>query len=93
MTEHEKQIPIWFFIGALLAFYGLLITGAGIYGWINPPPPEKMVKLWNLHADVWWGALLVIFGLVYVVKFWPSKPESLTGKIEEPEPTALTEKP
>jgi hypothetical protein len=92
MTEHEKQIPIWFFIGALLALYGLLIAGAGIYGWMNPPPPEQMVKLWNLHADLWWGILLVIFGLIYVVKFWPSKPEGLTGKIEEPEPASSTEK-
>ena len=82
MSEHEKQIPIWFFIGTLLALYGLLILGAGLYGWAHPPPPEKMVKLWNYHADVWWGALLVGLGLVYVIKFWPSKPESLTGKID-----------
>jgi hypothetical protein len=81
MHEHEKQVPIWFFIGALLALYGLLICGAGIYGWFNPPPPDKMVKLWNIHADVWWGGLLAVFGLVYVIKFWPSKPESLTGKL------------
>lgn len=86
MEEHEKQVPIWFFIGALLALYGLLIFAAGIYGWLNPPPPEKMVKLWNLHADIWWGALLFGFGMIYVVKFWPSKPESLTGKLEEPSP-------
>jgi hypothetical protein len=82
MHEHEKQVPIWFFIGALLALYGVLILAAGVYGWVHPPPAEKMVKLWNYHADVWWGALLFIFGLVYVVRFWPSKPESLTGKLE-----------
>lgn len=80
MHEHEKQIPIWFFIGALLTLYGVLITGAGIYSWMYPPPPEKMVRLWNYHADVWWGALLVIFGAIYVVRFWPSKTESLTGR-------------
>ncbi len=81
MHDHEKQIPIWFFIGCLLAVYGVLITGAGIYEWLNPPPPEKMVKLWHYHADVWWGLGLVVFGLFYVVKFWPSKPESLTGRL------------
>jgi hypothetical protein len=83
MHDHDKQIPIWFFIGALLALYGLLILGAGIYGWLNPPPPDKMVKLWRLHAAVWWGAGIAILGLVYVVRFWPSKPESLTGKLED----------
>jgi hypothetical protein len=87
MHDHEKQIPIWFFIGGLLALYGVLITASGVYGWLNPPPPEKMVKLWNLHADIWWGALMVVFGMVYVVKFWPSKPESLTGKLQEPAAT------
>ncbi len=82
MHDHDKQIPIWFFIGALLALYGLIILGSGIYGWVNPPPPEKMVKLWSYHADVWWSALMVIVGLIYVVRFWPSKPESLTGKMD-----------
>ncbi len=38
MHDHEKQIPIWFFIGCLLAVYGVLITGAGVYEWLNPPP-------------------------------------------------------
>jgi hypothetical protein len=78
LHEHEKQIPIWFFVGALLTVYGLLVFGAGVYGWLYPP--EHKVALWEYHADVWWGALIVIFGLVYVVKFWPREGESLTGK-------------
>ena len=81
MHEHDKQIPIWFFIGSLLAIYGLLIVGAGIYSWLNPPPPERMVKLWQYHAELWWGGLLVVFGLVYVVRFWPREGEGLTGKV------------
>jgi hypothetical protein len=78
MHDNEKQIPIWFFIGAILAVYGALITGAGIYGLVHPP--EHKVTLWNLHADIWWGALLFLFGLVYVIRYWPSKKESLTGR-------------
>ena len=85
MHESEKQIPIWFFIGVVLAVYGVLIFFSGIYSWVNPPPPEKMVMLWKLHSDVWWGALMVIFGTFYVVKFWPSKEESLTGKLDPKE--------
>ena len=88
MHEHEKQIPIWFFIGVMLALYGFIILGAGIYGWVHPPPPEKMVKLWNYHAGVWWGALMFIIGLVYVVKFWPSKAETLTGEVLQPDGAA-----
>ena len=80
MHDHDKQIPIWFFIGALLAVYGVIVFGAGIYyGFINPPPPAERVQLWNLHADVWWGVGMVILGLFYVIHFRPSKNESLTG--------------
>lgn len=80
MHDHEKQIPIWFFIGALLALYGVLILGSGIYGALNPPPEDQRVALWHLHSDIWWGALMIIFGLVYVVKFRPREGEGLTGK-------------
>lgn len=79
MRDHEKQIPIWFFIGALLALYGLLTFGSGLYAVLNPPPEDQRVALWDLHADIWWGGLLVAFGLVYVVRFWPREGESLTG--------------
>jgi hypothetical protein len=67
MTEHG--IPIWFFIGALLAVYGVLILGAGIYGLFHPP----QVALAGLHAGVWWGALLVVIGLGYVRAFRPRR--------------------
>jgi len=78
MKAQEKQVPIWFFIGTLMAVYGLIIAGAGIYGWTHPP--ENKVALWDLHADVWWGALLCLLGLVYVVRFWPRQGEGLTGR-------------
>ena len=80
MHDHEKQIPIWFFIGVILAVYGALITVSGIYGLIHPP--EHKVILWEWHADIWWGALVFLFGLGYVIRFWPSEKESLTGREE-----------
>jgi H+/Cl- antiporter ClcA len=78
MHDHDKQIPIWFFIGVILSLYGALITAAGIYDLAHPPAHK--VALWDLHADIWWGALLFVFGLVYVIRFWPSKKETLTGR-------------
>ncbi len=67
----EHQIPIWFFVGLLLTIYGILIFGCGIYNWVHPP--EHPVKLAELHADVWWGALLVVIGLIYTFKYRPTK--------------------
>jgi hypothetical protein len=69
MAEREKMISIWFFIGLLLLIYGVLILGAGI--WDVFSPPANAVVLNELHAGVWWGALLLAIGAVYCVKFRP----------------------
>ncbi len=70
-SHYEKQIPIWFFIGGIVLIYGLLILAAGLFYWLSPPPVEARVRLWSLHADIWWGVLLLILGFFYVIKFWP----------------------
>jgi hypothetical protein len=65
------MISIWFFIGISLAVNGALILAAGIYQLLNPP--ANPVVLFNLHANVWWGAALLLFGLIYCFKFAPKK--------------------
>jgi hypothetical protein len=65
-------ISIWFFIGVSLAVNGALILAAGIYQLVNPPVSSGVV-LYNLHANVWWGALLLVFGLIYCFKFAPGR--------------------
>jgi hypothetical protein len=65
-------ISIWFFIGVSLAVNGALILAAGIYQLVNPPVGSSVV-LFNLHANVWWGALLLVFGLIYCFKFAPGR--------------------
>ena len=66
------MISIWFFIGLSLAGNGVLILGAGIYQLVNPPL-EPGVVLFQLHANVWWGALLLVIGALYCFKFAPGK--------------------
>jgi hypothetical protein len=65
------MISIWFFIGTLLLAYGVLIFGAGVYELTSPP--EHPVVLAELHAGVWWGALLILLGAIYTIKFRPRK--------------------
>jgi heme/copper-type cytochrome/quinol oxidase subunit 3 len=69
---HGARISIWFFIGLQLTMYGALIFGYGVYEAItgNFAPG---VELTNLHAPVWWGATLLVLGLLYVIKFRPGK--------------------
>ena len=66
------MISIWFFIGISLAVNGALIFAAGIYQLISPPSTTDVV-LFNLHANVWWGAILLAVGLIYCFKFTPRR--------------------
>jgi len=66
------MVSIWFFIGISLAVNGGLILAAGIYQLLNPPENPSIV-LFNLHANVWWGAILLLIGALYCFKFAPGK--------------------
>jgi hypothetical protein len=63
------MIPVWFFVGVLLAIYGALVLASGLSEWATPPP----TVLAELHAPVWWGALLVVVGGAYTAAYWPRK--------------------
>lgn len=65
------MLSIWFFIGVLLLAYGILICGAGLYELSSPP--EHPVVHAELHAGIWWGALLLVLGGIYTFRFRPSK--------------------
>jgi hypothetical protein len=65
------SISIWFFIGLSLLVNGVLILASGIYELIYPP--QTLVVLFNLHAAVWWGALLTVVGAIYCIYYAPGK--------------------
>lgn len=66
----EKHlIPVWFFVGVLLLVYGVLILASGLAEWSSPPN----TILAELHAPVWWGAVLTIVGAVYTFIHWPGR--------------------
>jgi len=69
---HGSGVAIWFFIGVLLTVYGGMILGYGIYEWTSGLYPAG-VQLTSLHTPVWWGGVLFLVGLVYVVKFRPGR--------------------
>lgn len=66
-TEKHRIIPVWFFVGVLLFIYGVLIFVSGLTEWSHPPD----TVLSNLHAAVWWGALLIVLGGIYCLMFRP----------------------
>ena len=69
MSEKHQIIPVWFFVGVLFLVYGVLILGSGLAEWSHPPA----TVLANLHAPVWWGALLIVLGALYCSRFRPGR--------------------
>ncbi len=67
-SDHH-MLPVWFFVGIILLIYGILILATGILEFSRPPA----TVLSNLHPAVWWGALLVVIGAVYVYLFMPRR--------------------
>ena len=65
----KGHVQIWFFSGILLFVYGVLITGTGLWELSHPlPNPPQLAQL---HAPIWWGAIMIVGGLFYVLKFRP----------------------
>ena len=74
-----SHLSIWFFTGLCLAVNGALIFGRGIYE-LTSPPAGKVV-LWELHANVWWGAVLLILGVFFSLRFSPARERArMAGK-------------
>jgi hypothetical protein len=69
------MVSIWFFIGISLLVNGALILAAGIYQLGNPPENPGVV-LFNLHANVWWGAILSVLGAFYTYHFRPRQKQA-----------------
>jgi len=75
--EAENTISIWFFVGVALLVNGALILAAGIYELFEAPAHQ--VVLSQLHASVWWGAILLGLGLFYFFRFYPRRAGSGRG--------------
>ena len=65
------SLSIWFFTGLCLLVNGALICATGIYEVVSPPADK--VVLYNLHANIWWGGVLFLVGLIYSVRYSPAR--------------------
>ncbi len=66
MTEKKAGLKtIWFFVGLILLIMGGLVVISGIVQWVNPPASKTV--LWELHPALWWGGMMMVIGLVYLI--------------------------
>jgi len=73
MAEEHRIIPVWFFVGVIVLIYGVLIFLTGVAEFGNPPHTVMA----ELHAPVWWGAILTVIGALFVYLFRPKKPANI----------------
>ena len=67
----RESFSIWWFAGVLLLAYGVVILATGLWELGHPLPNPPVLS--NLHAPIWWGALLTVAGLAYIISFRPGK--------------------
>jgi len=75
MSEKHNIIPVWFFVGVLFLAYGVLVLASGLSRWSADATSQNAQNdvLAHLHAPVWWGALLIVLGMVYCGAFRPGR--------------------
>jgi hypothetical protein len=56
----KKMLSIWFFVALVLGAFGIIVLAVGSWHLIEPPT-DPTYKLANLHADFWWGIIMVVF--------------------------------
>lgn len=66
MIEQSKEAKsIWYFVGLLLLIIGGIIFLTGLYLLISPS--ESKTVLAEVHPDVWWGGIMIVMGVIFLL--------------------------
>jgi hypothetical protein len=57
---------IWFFVGLTLSIMGALVVLAGVLDLLSPP--ARITVLGGTHPGLWWGALMLVAGIIFLVR-------------------------
>jgi membrane protease YdiL (CAAX protease family) len=66
MNKNKEMKSIWFIVGIILFVIGVIVLVAGIYDLFNPA--DQNTKLYYLHANIWWGIIILVVGFIYIIK-------------------------
>lgn len=65
-SEAPTMKSIWYFVGLMLLVMGGLVLIAGCIELISPSP--RVTVLAEYHPGIWWGAVMVVSGIVFYAK-------------------------
>ncbi|MFC1553482.1 hypothetical protein ACFL7D_02500 [candidate division KSB1 bacterium] len=57
---------IWYFIGLVLLIMGGIVLLTGFYLLISPPDTKTVLA--ETNPNIWWGAFMLLTGLIFFVK-------------------------
>lgn len=64
MEQETKQMkPIWYFVGLMLSVMGVIILISGIVDYSSTATTKTVLS--NLHPAIWWGAIMIIAGMIF----------------------------
>ncbi len=63
MSE-RKMLSIWFFVGVMLTILGTLVTATGVNYIFHP---QDLTVLAHLNTNLWWGAVMLLSGLAFLI--------------------------
>jgi hypothetical protein len=69
MSKEAHMLPVWFFVGVLLATYGVIILFVALVNFNQP----SAVVLAQYHPDLYGGIFLLLIGGIYTFLFWPGR--------------------
>lgn len=69
MSKETHMLPVWFFIGVLLAIYGVIILLMAILDFNQ----TSQAVLAEYHPGLFGGVLLILLGGFYTFWFWPGR--------------------
>lgn len=65
MEQEKKMKPIWYFVGVMLSAMGLVVLLSGIVNYSDPQVSKTVLS--ELHPALWWGAIMIVAGLIFLL--------------------------
>jgi hypothetical protein len=60
--ETKPMKPIWYFVGLMLTAMGAVVLVSGLIDYSGERTAKTVLS--QLHPAIWWGAIMIVAGLI-----------------------------